>query len=104
MKKRKLAHLILGSVITQMSAEEFIDVPKEMSRFGDQYGFGTPIATPRQSDTDASFTGERNESNSSTVTVDTLPKEELKPLKKELNISCGAKCGINFKSEENSSS
>ncbi len=103
MKKKKLTMLVLGSMITAAGGEDFINAEKELGRFTSPFDFGTPVQTESAvaaEKTSPEEAGDTNETVQSETVEKHRPKQELR---KELNISCGAKCGISFKNEDNDS-
>ena len=100
MKKKKFAILIFSSFLLFLNGEDFIDASKELNGFSTQYGFGEPVKQITEIKIDKGL--EKNEStddiNISKAFMEqkTVETQEQK-FKKELNIKCGGKCGINFK-------
>jgi hypothetical protein len=103
MEKKRLTMLILGGMITAANGEDFINAERELKSFSSQYDFGTPIG--RESDVlEASRPPEATEDGNNTPEAETVQKADPKQeLRKDLNITCGAKCGISFKKEDNNS-
>ena len=103
MEKKKLTMLILGSMISAANGEDFINAGKELNNFSSQYDFGTPV----QSENGAEETPETILSEEGNTTPPQEPAAADKPkkteLRKEFNITCGAKCGISFKADDNDS-
>lgn len=105
MEKKKLTMLVLGSMITAAHGEDFINAGKELNRFSSQYDFGTPVRQEQsvEESGEAMMPPTAAEENT-TLPAMAEPKEAPRQeLKKELNITCGAKCGIRFKKEDNRS-
>ena len=102
MEKKKLTMLILGSMLSTAHGEDFINAGKELKSFSFPYDFGKPV---RREEEESETGGPvvRDDLNTTPVkeTAGTsVPKKELR---KELNITCGAKCGISFKADDNDS-
>lgn len=103
MEKKRLTMLILGGMITAANGEDFINAEKELNRFSSQYDFGTPVGQESKA-ADVSPLPETTEDINETPVDETVQKNDPKQeLRKELNITCGAKCGIPFKDEGNNS-
>lgn len=105
MEKKKLTMLVLGSMITAAQGEDFINAGKELNHFSSQYDFGTPVRKEQPVEEGSKTmlpptTPEENITLPAMAEKKEAPKQELK---KELNITCGAKCGIRFKKEDNRS-
>ena len=105
MEKKKLTMLVLGSMITAAQGEDFINANKELNHFSSQYDFGTPVRQKQPIEESSNTTmppvaAEENMTLPTMAEPKEAPKQELK---KELNITCGAKCGIRFKKEDNRS-
>ena len=106
MKRKHLATLVLGGMITTLHGEDFIDAGKEMQSFTKLYDFGTPIPSRRTDGDDPETAQIPIEENASQAknTASPLPLEQEKQvLKNDLNITCGAKCGIPFFPDSNTS-
>lgn len=103
MSKKRLATLVLGSMIAPLCAEDFIDASKEIHGFTTQYEFGKPIKKNEAPLSQLTSAGEQNDTNMTTLTVDTTPETSAETIKNDLNITCGAKCGITLQKEDNGS-
>ena len=103
MKNKKLALLVLGSMISTIQGEDFINPDKELKNFSSMYDFGAPILRQRDVSPieDSSF-----EETNTTIEADpalTIMEQKKEKQINELNITCGAKCGIVVKNDENRS-
>lgn len=95
--------LILGGMITAANGEDFINAERELKSFSSQYEFGTPIQGEKEEIAEEAPLAKAEDSNKSPVMETVLKPDPKQELRKELNITCGAKCGINFKQENNDS-
>lgn len=106
MKRKHLATLVLGGMITTLHGEDFIDAGKEMQSFTKLYDFGTPMPSKHSSSNDSEASQmaiEENGSQAKNTTSPLPPEQEKQVLKNDLNITCGAKCGIPFFPDGNTS-
>ncbi len=109
MKRKQLATLVLGGMITSLHSEDFIDAGKQLHNFTNLYDFGAPVK-PRKikhapesataSETNVTTSGDATPAQESRInkTEETAMKRSAK---QELNITCGAKCGIPYFPEDN---
>lgn len=104
METKRLTMLILGGMITAANGEDFINTQRELGSFSSQYDFGTPIGQQEsvsEAQPEAIQAEDANATPDETpVAKKSTPRQELR---KELNITCGAKCGISFKTDANDS-
>ena len=105
MEKKKLTMLVLGSMITAAQGEDFINAGKELNHFSSQYDFGTPVhrEQPHEESSNVMLQPSVPEENATLPAMAEQKEAPKQELKKELNITCGAKCGIRFKKEDNRS-
>lgn len=95
MKIKKVIILIFVNIsVVAFADEDFLNSSRDLRSFSPQYDFGTPLkkTKPKQNEAKPIIAQEKN-----ATIQDEQKTSPLNQLKKELNLKCGGKCGIDFK-------